>query len=269
MRLVTGIDNGVRSVMFSDQNGFQFMRREKVQSLGVEANYYPITTAAFIQDDELRLTLLTNHAQGAASIEPGYLEVMLDRRTLYDDSRGMGEGVVDNQLTQQRYWLLLEQMIGDKPVDNTRAYENPTNFVHQMSNTLNYPVNMFLVERQDRSADITIATTYEPFKMQFPCNVHLTTLRTQTERDLPQFPSQRALMVLHHQAASCRVRDVSPICLNGNGFIAHAVDIFHDIRLQSVHQTSLTGIRQHNRVASFGNVYIEPMDIVSFNLTFI
>lgn len=85
MRFVTSIDNGVRSVMYSDQSGFQYHRREKVQSLGIEANYYPITTAAFIQDSELRLSLLTNHAQGAASLEPGYLEVMLDRRTLYDD----------------------------------------------------------------------------------------------------------------------------------------------------------------------------------------
>lgn len=84
MRFVTSIDNGVRSVMYSDQSGFQYHRREKVQSLGVEANYYPITTAAFIQDAELRLSLLTNHAQGAASLEPGYLEVMLDRRTLYE-----------------------------------------------------------------------------------------------------------------------------------------------------------------------------------------
>lgn len=269
MRLVTGIDNGVRSVMYSDQNGFQFLRREKVPSLGVEANYYPITTGAFIQDKELRLTLLTNHAQGAASIEPGYLEVMLDRRTLYDDNRGMGEGVVDNQLTQQKYWMVLEQMIDDRATTQTHEYENPSNFVQQMSNTLNYPVNMFLVERQQRSADITIAATYEPFKMHFPCNVHLTTLRTQTERDLQQFPSQRALMVLHHQAASCKVRDVSPICHSDNGFIAHAVDIFHDIRLQSVHQTSLTGIRQHNRIAQFANVNIEPMDIATFNLTFV
>lgn len=268
MRLVTGIDNGIRSIVYTDQNGFQFLRREKVQSLGVEANYYPITTGAFIQDNELRLTLLTNHAQGAASLEPGYLEVMLDRRTLYDDSRGMGEGIVDNQLTQQKYWLILEQMINDEATSDLRQYENPSNFVNQLSNTLNYPVNMFLVERQDRLADITIAASYELFKMSFPCNVHLTTLRTQTERDLPLFPSQRALMVLHHQSASCKVRDVSAICNNENGFIAHAVDIFHDIRLQSIHQTSLTGIRQHSRISYFGNVYIEPMDIASFNLTF-
>lgn len=88
MRFVSSVDNGVRSVMYSDQNGFQYHRRERIQSLGIEASYYPITSGAFIQDNELRLSLLTNHAQGAASLEPGFLEVMLDRRTLYDDYRG-------------------------------------------------------------------------------------------------------------------------------------------------------------------------------------
>lgn len=88
MRFVTSVDNGVRSVMYSDQSGFQYHRRERVQNLGIESSYYPITSGAFIQDNKLRFSLLTNHAQGAASLEPGFLEVMLDRRTLYDDYRG-------------------------------------------------------------------------------------------------------------------------------------------------------------------------------------
>lgn len=64
----------------------------------------------YIQDNNVRLSLLLNHAQGAASWQPGYLEVMLDRRTLYDDSRGMGEGLVDNRRTISKYWLLIEDI---------------------------------------------------------------------------------------------------------------------------------------------------------------
>lgn len=276
MRLITSIDNGVRSVMYSDQNGFQYHRREKIQSLGVESNYYPITTAAFIQDSKLRLTLLTNHAQGAASLEPGYLEVMLDRRTLYDDYRGMGEGIVDSQLTQQRYWLVLEEMIDGTNDDNNnvppignRDYEIPSVFVNRLSNILNYPVNLYFVERQEDSTEISISNSFSPFKMQFPCNVHLTNLRTQTERDLPLFPSQRALMILHHQATTCKIREIDNICRNEHGFIAHASDLFNGIKLESIHQTSLTGIREIKRITHFSNVFIEPMDLLSFNLTFV
>lgn len=276
MRFMTSIDNGVRSVMYSDQSGFQFHRRERIQSLGVEANYYPITTGAFIQDNDLRLTLLTNHAQGAASLEPGFLEVMLDRRTLYDDYRGMGEGVVDSQLTQQHYWLILEQMKDGINNNNdqvppilNRDYEIPSYFINQLSNILNYPVNMYFVERQDNLMEMMLNNIVSLFKMRFPCDVHLTNLRTQTERDLPQFPSQRALMVLHRQAASCKLRDVGNLCPIEHGFEVQGLKLFSDITLDSIHQTSLTGIKQYDRIHNFHNVFIEPMDILSFNLTFV
>ncbi|XP_031624640.1 alpha-mannosidase 2 [Contarinia nasturtii] len=276
MRFVTSIDNGVRSVMYSDQSGFQYHRREKVQNLGVEANYYPITTAAFIQDSEVRLSLLTNHAQGAASLEPGYLEVMLDRRTLYDDYRGMGEGIVDSQLTQQRYWLILEQMIEGAnddinnipPVPN-RDYETPSSFVNHLSNILNYPANVFFVENQDDTTPNKLSKQVSLFKMNFPCDVHLATLRTQTERDLTLFPSQRALLLLQRQAASCKVRDIGNVCQNEHGFKVNDLDIFNNITLARVFKTSLTGVHQHDRITHFNSVYIQPMDMATFNLTFV
>lgn len=276
MRFVTSIDNGVRSVMYSDQNGFQYHRREKVQSLGIEANYYPITTAAFIQDEQLRLTLLTSHAQGAASLEPGYLEVMLDRRTLYDDYRGMGEGITDSQLTQQHFWLVLEQVRDGANIDTNnvppvpnRDYELLSQFANELSNILNYPVNIFFVENEEETTKIELHSHVPLLKMRLPCDVHLTNLRTQTERDLSLFPSQRALLVLQRQAATCKIRDVSNVCHNEHGFKVNGIDLFHNIALNRVYQTTLTGIHQIDRIRHFNSVFIEPMDIVTFNLTFI
>lgn len=88
MRFYTPIENGDEPEFYSDLNGFQWQPRKKVSQIGIEGNYFPITTSAFIQDNQMRLTLMTTHAQGAASLEAGQLEVMLDRRTLYDDYRG-------------------------------------------------------------------------------------------------------------------------------------------------------------------------------------
>lgn len=87
MRFVTDIENGEVPEFYSDLNGFQYQRRVKVPSIGVEGNYYPITQTIFMQDENIRMTLSTSHAQGAASLDPGQVEVMLDRRTLYDDYR--------------------------------------------------------------------------------------------------------------------------------------------------------------------------------------
>nr|CAD7194156.1 unnamed protein product [Timema douglasi] len=114
MRVVTDISNGDPPEFYSDLNGFQIQKRVKVERIGIEGNYFPITSMAYIQDSSRRLSLLVNHAQGAASWQPGWLEVMLDRRTLYDDSRGMGEGVVDNKRMLTKFWLLLRTRTRDQ-----------------------------------------------------------------------------------------------------------------------------------------------------------
>ena len=60
-------------------------------------NLFPVTEGAYLQDSTHRLTLLVDHATGAASPRPGTLEVIVDKRTAYDDGRGMGEGVLDSR----------------------------------------------------------------------------------------------------------------------------------------------------------------------------
>ncbi len=79
-------------------------------------SYFPINAAAFINDDNAQLTVLVDRSQGTphvaravrvqrmccpsrcihvdaggASLDDGQLELMVHRRLLYDDSRGVGE----------------------------------------------------------------------------------------------------------------------------------------------------------------------------------
>ena len=44
---------------------------------GVEANIYPITTMAYIEDKRERLSLIVDHASAATSQKQGLLEFML------------------------------------------------------------------------------------------------------------------------------------------------------------------------------------------------
>ena len=46
--------------------------------------------------------LSVDHAMGASAWSEGWLEVMVDRRSTFDDARGMGEGVLDNRDTAHR-----------------------------------------------------------------------------------------------------------------------------------------------------------------------
>jgi alpha-mannosidase len=83
----------------TDANGREFQRRmynhretwglDVTQS--VAGNYYPVTTAIYIQDDNAALSVVTDRTQGGACLENGVIELMVQRRLLFDDGRGVGE----------------------------------------------------------------------------------------------------------------------------------------------------------------------------------
>ncbi|KAM4528259.1 alpha-mannosidase 2 isoform 2-T2 [Odontesthes bonariensis] len=77
MRLVSSVASGNR--FYSDLNGFQMQQRRTLEKLPLQANFYPMTSSAFLQDAAARLTLLTGQSQGVASLRPGELEVVLGR----------------------------------------------------------------------------------------------------------------------------------------------------------------------------------------------
>ncbi|XP_052888931.1 alpha-mannosidase 2 [Anopheles moucheti] len=321
MRFVTDIENGASEnpEFYSDLNGFQYQKRVKVSAIGVEGNYFPITSGAFIQDDRMRLTLLTTHAQGAASLEPGQLEVMLDRRTLYDDYRGMGEGVIDSRLTRHRFWLTLETIDTptaaqpDPPAANTNEeqkpnadpYQLPSIFANALANGLNYPANLFIVERFDESNQLELNRAVRLLRVQFPCDLHMLNLRTLTESNLPLFPSSSALLVLQRQGYSCRIGGdemIGHFCGNGSsssgggggsagsstsnpsknaiidGGDGNEIDhrqpevrelqLFRRLRIEAIQATSLTGLHPGERITTFTDIYLEPMELKTYNLTF-
>ncbi|KAH8336283.1 hypothetical protein KR074_007190 [Drosophila pseudoananassae] len=296
MRLVTNIDNIAQTplardplkepaepgpipelpIFYSDQNGFQYHERIKVPAIGIEGNYFPITSGAFIQDTRLRLTLLTTHAQGAASYEPGQLEVMLDRRTLYDDYRGMGEGVVDSRLTRHKFWLLVEDLPGGQHVVQPPSYKVLSQQAQHLANTLRYPPNLYFVnslEQPDLAATLLPLVKLLP-KGALPCDVHLTTLRTLSDPELQLFPSASALLVLHRQGFDCGVsagmelglENVCPLSSKGMGNVQ-----LGRLSLQTIEATSLTGTEQkpsRESIRSLSEISLEPMELRTFNLTF-
>jgi alpha-mannosidase len=228
-----------------------------------------------MQDDKIRLTLMTTHAQGAASLEPGQMEVMLDRRTLYDDYRGMGEGIVDSRLTRHRFWLTLEQLDKTNQIvkDTTNSaaakeYPLPSIFVNQLINSLNYPANIYFLEKWDDNTKLDINKQVLLLNKQFPCDLHLLTLRTQTETDLPLFPSRSAFLVMHRQGYDCKIGGATAIS-NICGQTTLHNNLFEGINIELIESTSLTGLKTIGKVNSMSHVSIEPMQLKTFNLTFV
>ncbi|KAM9769135.1 lysosomal alpha-mannosidase [Menidia menidia] len=99
--VITRLDTSIKTSEFfyTDSNGREVLQRKKdfrptwnlKQSEPIAGNYYPINSRAYIKDESDQLTVVTDRSQGGGSIQNGSLEIMLHRRLLYDDVRGVGE----------------------------------------------------------------------------------------------------------------------------------------------------------------------------------
>ncbi|KAM3623462.1 uncharacterized protein V6R79_011495 [Siganus canaliculatus] len=99
--VITRLDTSIKTneYFYTDSNGREVLQRRKdfrptwhlKQSEPIAGNYYPINSRAFIMDDNDQLTVVTDRSQGAGSVNNGSLEIMLHRRLLYDDVRGVAE----------------------------------------------------------------------------------------------------------------------------------------------------------------------------------
>ena len=85
---------------WTDSASLDMIQRDFEKNRPIQANFYPVTSL-FVKrdatkDSDLQLSVLFRHALGAGVRGEGNLfEFMLDRRTMQDDARGMGEKVTD------------------------------------------------------------------------------------------------------------------------------------------------------------------------------
>jgi Glycosyl hydrolases family 38 C-terminal domain/Glycosyl hydrolases family 38 C-terminal beta sandwich domain len=96
-RFSTPIDS--EGVCYTDSNGrdFQMRKRNYRPTWNLEVfepvagNYYPVNAAIYIEDPNAAMAILVDRSQGGASLIDGSIELMVQRRTLADDSRGVDE----------------------------------------------------------------------------------------------------------------------------------------------------------------------------------
>ncbi|RZB60796.1 Alpha-mannosidase isoform B [Glycine soja] len=84
---------------YADSNGRDFLKRVRDHredwplqvTQPVAGNYYPLNLGIYTKDEKSEFSVLVDRATGGASIKDGEVELMLHRRILHDDSRGVGE----------------------------------------------------------------------------------------------------------------------------------------------------------------------------------
>ena len=103
--IVTRLSTPLRTAdtFYTDSNGREFIKRIRnhrpTWDLNVfepvAGNYYPVNAAIYTEDVDSKaaLAVVTDRSQGGASLTDGSLELMVHRRILADDARGVGEAL--------------------------------------------------------------------------------------------------------------------------------------------------------------------------------
>ncbi|KAL6494431.1 hypothetical protein OROGR_031231 [Orobanche gracilis] len=101
--IVTQIKTNVGNdkTFYTDSNGRDFLERirdcradwELEVNQPIAGNYYPINLGIYIKDKNTELSVLVDRSVGGSSIADGEIEIMLHRRLLHDDGKGVDEAL--------------------------------------------------------------------------------------------------------------------------------------------------------------------------------
>ncbi|XP_062010431.1 probable alpha-mannosidase At5g13980 isoform X2 [Rosa rugosa] len=101
--VVTQLDTAMATnkTFYTDSNGRDFIKRIRDYRTDwdfkvnqpVAGNYYPINLGIYMQDNRTEFSVLVDRSLGGSSTVDGQIELMLHRRLLLDDSRGVAEAL--------------------------------------------------------------------------------------------------------------------------------------------------------------------------------
>ncbi|OCU02259.1 alpha-mannosidase 2 [Xenopus laevis] len=262
MRIASDINSKNR--FYTDLNGYQIQPRRTLSKLPIQANVYPMTSMAYVQDDGSRLTLHSAQSLGVASLKSGQLEVFMDRRLMQDDNRGLGQGVQDNKITSNMFRLLLEKRIGKDEKEDEKPVSYPSILSHITSLFLNHPVIPMAVTADSGSP--VLLNAFLPLTSSMPCDVHLLNLRT-IQANVGPIPSDEAALILHRKGFDCRFsnKDLGLLCSTTQGKISLR-QLFNGFSIESLIPSSLSLMYSSSNSKNTTEIRISPMDINTFRI---
>ncbi|XP_036165526.1 alpha-mannosidase 2 isoform X1 [Myotis myotis] len=262
MRISSNINSQNR--FYTDLNGYQIQPRMTMNKLPLQANVYPMTTMAYIQDAQHRLTLLSAQSLGVSSLESGQIEVIMDRRLMQDDNRGLEQGVHDNKITANLFRILLEKRTVVNMEEEKKAVSYPSLLSHITSSFLNHPV--FTMTEKSPVPTLQLLGEFSPLLSSLPCDIHLLNLRTiQSKVDGKQ--SDEAALILHRKGFDCRFssRDTGLLCSTTQGKIL-IQKLFNKFTVANLIPSSLSLMHSPPDIRNISEINLRPMEISTFRI---
>ncbi|CAL4114934.1 unnamed protein product, partial [Meganyctiphanes norvegica] len=262
MRFNTDIASS--NIFYTDLNGFQSIKRVKYSKLPLQANYYPIPSHAFIEDEKTRLTLLSGQPLGGSSLKPGQLEIMLDRRLNQDDNRGVEQGVLDNvNPTANVFRLMMEPRLPEKEwsvvQDGGSAFLSLA--AHAAMADILYPSYTLLPTAKSDSLSSSWSSGGA-----LPCDVHLVNLRTMLGIN-QRSPDPTTALTLHRQGFDCGFKANGLSCATNGGKIQLS-SLFPHMFEDRVYQMSLSLLYEGVNMTKSYTLSLQPMELYAFRLLY-
>ncbi|KAI1703098.1 alpha-mannosidase 2 [Ditylenchus destructor] len=292
---------------YTELNGLQMIHRKRYKRLPLQAHFYPMPGAAILQNGQERLTVIGRQPLGVASLKPGQIEIVLDRRLAHDDGRGMGEGVMDNRLTESRFRLMLEPIKVDSTVNSAKNL-NFSKFpksadtaylslaAHQNSLILNHPLMTLISNAKfNISGEDQLKTGISHNKQEIPssmsllngslpCDVHMVAFRTLSQptvyppggdpSDLSQYPAPTeyrpsAALLVHRFGIERHIPSIKKEkrCLTVSDDAQISIDSMFTTPLPTAYNATLTLLHVDKEKVN-GTLLLEPMEIRTWKIDF-
>uniref|UniRef100_A0A8C3HMP3 Alpha-mannosidase n=1 Tax=Chrysemys picta bellii TaxID=8478 RepID=A0A8C3HMP3_CHRPI len=262
MRISSDVNSQNR--FYTDLNGYQIQPRVAMNKLPLQANIYPMTTMAYIQDDGIRLTLHSAQSLGVTSLKSGQLEVIMDRRLMQDDNRGLGQGLQDNKITANLFRLLLERRNEVDEVEEKSSVSFPSLLSHITSSFINHPVIPMTTYAE--SGVPQILNAFSPLTSSMPCDMHVVNLRT-IQSKVYSGPSDEAALILHRKGFDCKFsnKDTGLLCSTTQGKIK-VHKLFNKLIIESLIPTSLSLMHSPPDARNISEINMSSMEINTFRI---
>ncbi|XP_031284235.1 alpha-mannosidase 2 [Pistacia vera] len=279
VRYKTDIDNS--RIFYSDLNGFQMSRRETYDKIPLQGNYYPMPSLAFMQGSNgQRFSVHSRQSLGVASPKDGWLEIMLDRRLVRDDGRGLGQGVLDNRAMNVIFHILVESNISSTSnhVSNPLPL-SPSLLSHLVGAHLNYPLHGFVAKKPQQLSVRPPPRSFCPLAASLPCDLHIVNFKVpRPSKYSQQAPGDSRFVLIfqrrHWDSSYCRKGRSQ--CISVADEPVNLFFMFKELTVSNVRATSLNLMHEDTGMLGYpeqlgdntheGHVMISPMEIQAYKL---
>ena len=229
--IITRFDSDINSnlLFYTDANGRE-MQERKVNyrptwklsiTEPVAGNYYPVNSRMYIRDAAKQLTILTDRSLGGSSLKDGSMEIMLHRRLLVDDKRGVGEPLNEPGVLGKGLIVRGKLCVILAPPQASAALHRELGEQLLLEPVLAFAPNILSYSKWSSLYN----SLHRGLKRELPPNVHLLTLETMSDSAL--------IRVEHQYEAGEDAKLSEPVSIS-------LVELFTDFDIESMTEMNLS-----------------------------